>query len=60
MDLHANYAEQVRLAWTILDDDKNGHDCSPDDASRLAELVIALYDFRMAGGGVEFLPVTLA
>jgi hypothetical protein len=52
MDPTANLSEQVGLAATMLDKDSEHIDTG--DALRLAELVIALHEWMLAGG---FLPV---
>jgi hypothetical protein len=51
MDPTANLSEQVGLASVMLDKDNEHVDTG--DALRLAELVIALHEWLLAGG---FLP----
>ena len=55
MDPDANLEEQLALAHAIADDDGESEDGFADDATRLAELVIALDEWIAKGG---FLPTT--
>lgn len=51
MDPHANIAEQLSLAASIIDSyDNDNERVDEHDAARLAELVIALDEWRKAGG----------
>lgn len=50
MDPKANLEEQIKLASAMLTAGDNGQRISETDAYRLAELVIALDEWRMDGG----------
>ena len=52
MDPEANLMEQLRIARRIHARVDNGHDADPVDASRLADLVVALDDHIGNGGAL--------